>query len=101
MEILGSVSDDESDDLKNNRVYFQPPESIKLKYPAIVYSLDYIKSQHADNMPFINKKRYSVTIITKDPDNGYIDKMLTLPTASFQRSFMADNLYHYNFTIYF
>lgn len=83
------------------RVYFQPPESVKLEYPAIVYDLDYIKSQHADNFPFVNKRRYSVTIITKDPDNDYIDKMLTLPSASFQRSFTMDNLYHYNFTIYF
>lgn len=84
-----------------DQVYFQPPESVKLVYPAIVYELDYIKSQHADNLPFVNKKRYSVTIITKDPDNDYVDKMLTLSTASFQRVFVSDNLYHYNFTIYF
>lgn len=85
----------------SKRVYFQPPESVKMEYPAIVYSLDYIKSQHGDNHPYVNMRRYSVTIITKDPDNDYLDRMLVLPTASFQNSFVSDNLYHYNFTIYY
>lgn len=83
------------------RVYFQPPESVKLEYPAIVYELDYIKSQHADNLPYTKKKRYSITIITKDPDNEYIDKMMELSTCSFERSFTQNNLYHYVFELYF
>ncbi len=85
----------------SKRVYYQPPESVKIEYPAIVYSLDYIKSQHGDNIPYVNERRYSATIITKDPDTELIDRMLQLPTASFQRSFVVDNLYHYNFTIYY
>lgn len=83
------------------RVYFQPPENVKLEYPAIVYSLDYIKTQHADNFPYYKKKRYSVSIITKDPDTDFTDKILELSTCSFQRSFTQDNLYHFVFELYF
>ena len=35
--------------LKSKNVYFQPPESVKMKYPAIVYALDDIENVHADN----------------------------------------------------
>ena len=30
--------------LESKNVYFQPPESVKMKYPAIVYALDDIEN---------------------------------------------------------
>ena len=35
--------------LGSNNVYFQPPESVKLKYPAVVYSRSEIKQTKADH----------------------------------------------------
>ena len=35
--------------LGSRNVYFQPPESVKLKYPAIVYSRNDIMNQFADD----------------------------------------------------
>lgn len=87
--------------LKSGNVYFQPPESVKLKYPAIVYNLDYVKSQHGDNVPYTNMRRYSVTFITKNPDTRFIDELLKLPTCSFERFFASDNLNHYVFNLYY
>ena len=50
-------------------VYFQPPSSVKLVYPCIVYALDGVDANHADNKPYMSAKRYKVTIIDKDPDS--------------------------------
>ena len=42
------------EDLRGSQnVYFQPPESIKLKYPAIVYSRSDIQNEHADDSVYI------------------------------------------------
>ncbi len=87
--------------LGSRNVYFQPPESIKLAYPCIVYKLDKADSTFANDKPYSNSKRYSVTLIDKNPDNVFVDKLLKLPMCSFDRTFSADNLNHYNFNIYY
>ena len=87
--------------LGSKHVYFQPPETIKMVYPAIVYNLSDVKKIHADNTCYKNFKAYTVTYISKDPDSDVPDKLLCLPYADFDRSYSADNLNHYVFTIYF
>lgn len=82
-------------------VYFQPPETIKIKYPCIVYSLDDIDTDYADNLPYMMTKRYQLTLITKDPDSELIDEIIILPKCRFVRSFTSDNLNHYVFEIYY
>lgn len=90
VEILGS-----------RNVYFQPPESLKIKYPCIVYKLVAIPTRHADNMKFFGHKQYTVTIIDHDPDSELVDKMLELEFSHFDRSYPAEGLNHFVFTIYF
>jgi len=87
--------------LGTTNVYFQPPESVKLKYPAIVYALNDIDTDHANNAIYRCKNRYTVTLIDYDPDSGFIKKLLALPYCSFDRHFAKDNLNHYIYTIYF
>lgn len=87
------------DILGSENVYFQPPATIKMKYPCIVYNLADIDSRFADNIPYFHKRRYSVTIIDRDPDSVIRDKMTYLEKCSFERGFTADNLYHYVFNI--
>ena len=41
------------DILGSRNVYFQPPENLKIKYPAIIYSLNNINLRFADNMPYM------------------------------------------------
>lgn len=48
------------------RCYFQPPESIKMNYPAIVYSLDDIDKTYANDGVYLSNRRYAVTVIDKD-----------------------------------
>lgn len=82
-------------------VYFQPPESISLSYPCIVYKLSFIKSRFANNDPYSNRKEYMITLMDTNPDNTYVDILANLHLCSFDRHFMADNLNHYVFTIHF
>ena len=84
----------------SRNVYFQPPETIKMKYPAIVYELSSIRSIRADDINYKNTRGYTVTLITDDPDNPFIDKMLELNYCSFDRRLEFENLYQDVFTLY-
>lgn len=88
--------------LGSNNVYYQPPESIKLKYPCIIYSRDEIDTRRADDGVYHAINRYEVTIIAKDPDFPLFDTFLfKFPMCSLARTFTIDNLNHYSFTLYY
>lgn len=87
--------------LGSRYVYFQPPESIKLKYPCIIYNLENYDVKNADDVKYSIKKRYSITVIDLDPDSNISDKILSLPLCSFDRFYTMDNLNHYVFSIYY
>ena len=87
--------------LESRNVYYQPPESLKLKYPAIVYSRKNIENLHANNNAYIQKKSYEVTVIDDDPDSIIVDKISKLPTCRFDRHYVYDNLNHDVFTLYY
>lgn len=86
--------------LGNNNVYFQPPESLKMSYPAIRYGLRDITTINADNMVYTKKRRYSLILIHKNPDNDVVDKMVDYG-MSLERTYVADGLNHYAFTFYY
>lgn len=87
--------------LGSKNVYYQSPESIKMKYPAIVYSKSNIESRFANNAAYSFLKRYDLTVIDHMPDNPVIDELLKLPYCSFDRYYKADNLNHDVLTLYF
>lgn len=89
------------DILGSRNVYFQPPESIKLLYPCIVYSCSDIDVRFANNKPYSNEKAYTITVIDKNPDGPFPDLISLLPMCRFDRHFTSDNLNHYVFTIYY
>lgn len=82
-------------------VYFQPPPSLQIAYPCIVYAKYISKSQFADGMPYIYDKRYQVTVIDQDPDSQIPDKVAILPMCLHNRSFVVNNLNHDVFNLYF
>lgn len=87
--------------LGSRNVYYQPPASILMKYPAIVYSRYDIENVHADNAVYAQRTAYSVTVIDKNPDSEYVNKISMLPLCSFDRHYVSDNLNHDVFTLYF
>lgn len=88
------------DILGSRQVYFQPPASLTIKYPAIIYKLDKIKTKRADDDLYLYDKCMAVTLVHKDPDNDIYEKLLKLPKSSFNTFYTKDNLNHYSFSIY-
>lgn len=87
--------------LGSRNVYFQPPDSVQMKYPAIRYSLGGIDSKHANDNPYIKSREYEITVIDRDPDSIIVDKISTLATCRFNRSYCSNNLNHFVFTLIF
>lgn len=87
--------------LGSRNVYFQPPESVRMSYPAIVYNRDYELAKHADNSPYHRRKRYMVTYIDANPDSAVPDKLTSLSMSTFVRHFTANQLNHDIINLYF
>lgn len=87
--------------LGTGNVYFQPPENVKISYPCIIYKRDDIVTKFADNKPYNNTKRYSITVIDRNPDSLIPDKITKLPKCVFDRHMTMDGLNHDIFNLYF
>lgn len=87
--------------LGTRNVYYQPPESTKMKYPAIVYSRSDIDNRFANNEVYHQSHVYRVTIIDEDPDSEIVQKMSKFKTAKFERHFTTNGLNHDIFAIFY
>lgn len=88
--------------LGSKNVYFQPPESVKMKYDAIVYSLSDIRTDYANDSVYIKNKSYDVTVISRNPDNNIAVNLLDhFKYISFDRRYIGDNLYHDALTLFY
>lgn len=90
VEILGSPN-----------VYYQPADDSRMQYPCLVYELEDVAIQHADNGPYSMHDRYQVTLIRKLPDSSVKRKLLGLPLSSFSRHFATAGLNHDVFVIHY
>lgn len=84
----------------NNRVYYKPPSDHKMTYPCVMYEFSNILDDKADNIRYIQRDEYTITVIDPNPDSPIPDKVLNLPYCRLDRPYKADGLYHWVFTIY-
>lgn len=83
------------------RVYFQPPDSVKLSYPCVIYEFSGVAPVWADDIPYVKTSNYSITVITQDPDSELPEKIYeAFPGASYDQTLVNDNLYHHIITVY-
>ena len=87
--------------LGSNFVYFQPPENLKLHFPCIIYELSGKDVLHANDAKYRKVRRYTVTVVDKDPDSIIPLKIEELPLCTFDRVYVADNIYHSVYTLYY
>lgn len=87
--------------LGSRYVYFQPPESIKMTYPAIVYERSDIPNRFANDNVYLQAVKYKVTIVDRDPDSEIVTRMSKFKTARFDKHYVIDGLNHDAFTIYY
>lgn len=87
--------------LDSSNVYFQPPATVRMRYPAIVYNLEGGKEFDADNINYLFRRRYAVTVIDRDPDALWPEMMLRkFSYCNFERAYASDNLNHWQFSLY-
>lgn len=88
--------------LGSRNVYYQPPASVKMKYPCIRYSSDGVDVDRADNRPYKKTNRYEGVIIDSNPDSMIADNILEhFEMCSLGSGYTADNLNHFPFTLYY
>ncbi len=85
--------------LGSKNVYYQPPESIQMKYPAIVYDLEGIENIFSGNVVYLQKCVYRVIVVDADPDSAIVKRMASLIRCKYIKHYIADNLNHDVFQI--
>lgn len=80
--------------LGSPNVYFQPPASTEMDYPAIVYGLEDIENSFANDGVYSSKRKYKLTVIDEDPDSTIVNRVASMPTCRYNRHFESDNLNH-------
>lgn len=88
--------------LGSRNVYFNPPETVKMKYPAIRYSLSGVDLAHANDKIYKNTNQYSITVIDENPDSKiYVDIMKHFSMCRPSGPYLADGLNHFPLTLYY
>lgn len=88
--------------LETRNVYYQPPASVKMKYPCIRYSSDGFDVIQANDRNYRHVKRYQGVIIDSNPDTVIPELLLMhFPMCSVGSSYTSDNLNHFPFTLYY
>ena len=88
--------------LGSNHVYYQPPASVKMKYPAIVYQRNTNRKFSANNKRYLSFDSYDVTYIDSNPDSDIPDILEdSFELIRRQTRYVADNLYHDPYYLYF
>lgn len=82
-------------------VYYEPPPTVHMEYPCIVYSRGSNSVQHAGNLPYRIDTRYILTAIDEDPDGDIVTKLEMLPMCTYDRHFTVDGLNHDVFTLFY
>ncbi len=80
-------------------VYFQPPESVSLKYPCLIYTISANSYRYAQNNKYYTGTRYTVKLISKNPDEPlreYLEQFRYCELASF---YTVNNLNHFIYNL--
>ena len=83
------------------KVYFQPPENIRLEYPCIIYNRSRTNDIRAANIRYTSRIQYLITVIDRDPDSIIVPSVANLTFCSLTNHFVKDGLNHDVFTLYF
>lgn len=76
-------------------VYFQPPASVKMVYPAIVFNRAGWNPSFANDSVYLEFRGYEILVISKDPDEEMASTILKdLKYINLDREYVTENLYH-------
>lgn len=87
--------------LGSRNVYFRPPPSVRMSYPAIRYDIDDINGLRADDTLYARFNSYTVTLIDPNIKSEFVDKLIALPYCTFIRWYANDGLNHFVFKLFY
>lgn len=86
----------------SRNVYFQTPDSLNMDYPCIRYNRKGKDTSHADDMVYRSINEYNIIVIDPDPDSEIDQQIMNHFTkCRFNRAYTAENLNHYQLTLYY
>lgn len=74
-----------------------------MQYPCIVYHHEGVNTKYADDIRYLNRQQYSITVVDECPDSMIPEHLFMdtrLKYLQQGRSFVADGLNHFTFTLY-
>ena len=90
-----------SETFEDVKVYYAPPENVKLFYPCFVIDPGIVDNRYSNGKIYASVVKFSVKYITKHVDDYIINDFLKAQLyTSLDRVYTADNLRHYVFTVY-
>jgi len=88
--------------LGSRNVYFQPPETLKMKYPCIRYTKEKPYIESADNKRYFNKAHYNLIVIDTDPDTEIPERIAEhFMYCDVERYYRSNNLTHCALNLYY
>lgn len=86
----------------SDNVYYQPPSTINMKYPCIVYNKSGKDILYADNKKYRNIQNYHLTVIDRDPDSKIADRLESdIVGCVVSQYYTVDNLNHTTLNLYY
>lgn len=85
------------------KVYFQPPSSVRLEYPCWVIERTTSYQPKAGDLTYLFRPGYKLMYINRDEPDPEILPMLgrNLSHVNYQNHYVADNLHHDVYNIYY
>lgn len=88
--------------LGTRNVYFQPPDTLTMKYDAIRYSPIKLDVKRANNKMYHGVMGYQLITIERKPDSILFPKLLNhFSMITWERAYAKDNLNHNVYTLYY
>ena len=84
------------------KVLFQPPPTVQMEYPAIVYTRKSTYTTNADNRTYKSDRFYQIQVIDPNPDTPLIDAILNnFQMIKHVNNFKNNNLNYDMFDLYY
>lgn len=83
-------------------VYFQPPETIQMIYPCIVYSKVEKYEMFSNDKLYTSIQGYHIIVIEHDPDSTVADEINKyFYNCTIEQYYTVNNLNHTTLTLYY
>lgn len=88
--------------LQTQNTYYEPPASVRMKYPCVVYSRGSLDNTWAGDHRYVGRIRFMITTISTNPDNEWPQLILEhFQRVRYDRHYNADGLSHDVLMLYY